>query len=187
MSAKELTAEELLNQQLGGMENGAGSARRSLRERLQDMFRGDDLVKIKNFTSYSVGWVYSDPKDINVEQPDKITRRITGIGRDYQKARVLKPGETKVVPGWEAYVGLVRFFKDYAQHEFKGETLQGAMNSYEEHTKFIEKAYLGVYDPNADAEKEEKLTAKEELDKDLGLTNAKTDTTENGGKTKQTR
>lgn len=187
MSAKELTAEELLNQELGGMENGAGSARQSLRERLQEMFRGDDLVKVKNFTSYNVGWVYSDPKDINVEQPDKITRRITGIGRDFQKARVLKPGETKVIPGWEAYVGLVRFYKDYAQHEFKGNTLQGAMNSYEEQSKFINKAYLGVYDPNEDVKTEEKKSAKEELDQDLGLTDAKTDTTENGGKAKQTK
>ena len=187
MSAKELTAEELLAKELGGEDNNTGSARKSLRERLQDTFRGDDLVKIKNFTSYSVGWVYSDPKDVTLEQPDKITQHLTGIGKDYQKARVLKPGETKVVPGWEAYVGLVRFFKDYAQHEFEGKSLQGAINSYEEQTKFINKAYLGIYDPNDDVIAEEKKTAKEELDQDLGLTSAKTDTTENGGKAKQVK
>ena len=186
MSAKELTAEELLNQELGGMENGAGSARLSLRERLQGMFRGDDLVKVKNFTSYSVGWVYSDPKDVDYEQPDKVTRRLVGVGKDYQKARVLKPGETKIVPGWEAYVGLVRFFKDYIQHEYKDKALQGAINSYEEQTKFINKAYLGTYDPNENEEIVEKKTAKEELDEDLGLTGTK-DTTKDGGKAKQAK
>lgn len=185
MSPKELTAEELLKQELGG--ETSGSARKSLRERLQEMFRGDDLVKVKNFTKYNVGWVYSDPKDVQVEHPDKITQHVYGIGRDYQKARVLKPGETKIIPGWEAYVGLVRFFKDYAQHEFDAKSIQGAINSYEEQTKFIDKAYLGTYDPNEDVRAEEKATAKEELDKDLGLTNAKTDTTDNGAKKQHTK
>lgn len=183
----DITAEELLNKELGGQENEG--ARMPLRERLQAMFRGDDLVRVKNFTTYKVGWVYSDPKDIEVEQPDKVTRRINGIGKGYQRARILKPGEIKIIPGWEAYVGLVRFFKDYVQHEFEGKSLQGAINSYEEQAKFIKKAYLGVYDPNEDTKEEEKKTAKEELDSDLGLTSkdAKTDTTEDGKKAKQTK
>ena len=49
---------------------------------------------------------------------------------------------------------------------------------------FINKAYLGTYDPNENEAAAEKKTAKEELDQDLGLTDTK-DTTKDGGKAKQ--
>lgn len=155
---------------LAGSQPTTGGSKRIMIETLQDMFGGDDLVIVKNFTKEKVGWVYSDRREVKLEQPNEYTRR---VWQGSQKVRVLAPGEEKVVPGWEAYVGLVRFYKQWVQ-ENGDLTL---MNSPANQSKFLAMAYKGTYDPNEvvvrdaekDAEKEVEADIKAEVDKDLGL------------------
>lgn len=194
MDNTQLTAEQLLQQQLGG--NGStDGVRRPLMERLHDKFRGDDIITIKNPFDFDTGWVYSDPKDIQITQPDKYTQRIDGIGQGYQKARILKAGKSIRIPGWEGYIAIVRFFKDWCQRNHQS-GLSAAMNSEPLQNEFVDKVYGGIYDPNADEIVEEKVAAKKELEDDLGLseepakeTKPNTDTTENGksGEKKQSK
>lgn len=120
------------------------SSAKSMREYLDDHFSGSDLVTIKNFMDVDTGWVFADPKKERIEQPDKSTRRVYHADRE---AKVLKPGQTITIPGWQAYVALNRMWKHYAQ-------LQGAQTgvtllSTVEMSKFVEKAYLGIFDPNS--------------------------------------
>lgn len=185
--SNELTAEQLLQQQIGG--NGASDGiRRLFIERLHFKFRGDDIITLKNPFSFDTGWVYSDPKDIEIEQPDKYTQRIGGIGNGYQKARVLKAGKSIRIQGWEGYIAIDRFFKDWCQRTQQN-GLAAAMNSEPLQDEFFDKVYGGVYDPNADEVVEEKVAAKKELEEDLGLADnaedvkPKTDTTDNGKRT----
>lgn len=133
---------------------------------LHDKFGADELVKIKNFTKRKTGWVYSDQKSLKVEQPNEFTRR---VWQGEQKVRVLEPGKTVIIPGWEAYVGLVRFYKQYIADEFPNE-FAVKMNSPKDQNDFVNKAFLGVYDPN---EPEEKVDVKAEVENDLGLVDEK--------------
>ena len=146
---------------------------------LHDTFGADDLVKIKNFTNKKTGWVYSDRRLLRVEQPNEFTRR---VWQGEQKHRILNPGQTVIVPGWEAYIGLVRFFKQYVAEEYSGK-MGVMMNSPQAQMDFISKAFVGIYDPNeaevendtkAEVEKDiKKVDAKKEVEDDLGLVNEK--------------
>jgi len=139
---------------------------------LHDKFGADELVKIKNFTKKKTGWVYSDRKPVEqggtfrIEQPNEFTRR---VWQGEQKVRVLNPGQTVIVPGWEAYVGLVRFYKQYISENFSGK-VGVMMNSPKDQIDFVNQAFVGVYDPN---EPEEKVDVKKEVEKDLGLVDEK--------------
>ena len=151
--------------------SGAGSvssdgSKKLMVDLLHDTFGADDLVKIKNFTNKKTGWVYSDRRLLKVEQPNEFTRR---VWQGEQKVRVLNPGQTVIVPGWEAYVGLVRFFKQYVAEEYSGK-MGVMMNSPKEQSDFVDKAFVGVYDPN---EPEEEKDVKKEVEKDLGLVDEK--------------
>ena len=134
---------------------------------LHDKFGADDLVKIKNFTKRKTGWVYSEHKSLKIEQPNEFTRR---VWQGEQKVRVLEPGQTVIVPGWEAYVGLVRFYKQYVADEFSGK-MSVMINSPQAQAEFIDKAYMGIYDPNET--KEEEKTVKSKVEEDLGLADEK--------------
>lgn len=133
---------------------------------LHDKFGADELVKIKNFTKKKTGWVYSEQKSLRIEQPNEFTRR---VWQGEQKVRVLEPGKTVIVPGWEAYVGLVRFYKQYIAENFSGK-VGVMMNSPKDQIDFVNQAFVGVYDPN---EPEEKVDVKKEVEKDLGLVDEK--------------
>jgi hypothetical protein len=132
-------------------------------EYLHDLFGADDLVKIKNFTARKTGWVYSDRRSVTVEQPNEFTRR---VWQGQQKVRVVNPGDIVIVPGWEAYIGLVRFYKQYIAEEFGGK-MSVMMNSPQSQAEFVSKAFVGVYDPN---EPEHEINVKEEVEKDLEKT-----------------
>lgn len=150
----------------GSTPSSADGSKKLMVDILHDKFGADDLVKIKNFTKNKTGWVYSDQKSLKIEQPNEFTRR---VWQGKQKVRVLEPGKTVIVPGWEAYVGLVRFYKQYVSETYPNEF--GVMlNSPKAQEDFIEKAYLGVYDPN---ETEEVKDVKAEVESDLGLVDEK--------------
>lgn len=112
---------------------------KNMREVLRDMFKPNDYVKIKNHLPYPVGWVYTNPEDEVIEQPSAATRRVT-FGEP--KSRILKSGQSVVVRGGEAYVALVRMFKQYAQVEGKYAQLSNNMPAIE---SFIGKAYQGLF------------------------------------------
>ena len=150
----------------GSNATAADGSKKLMVDLLHDKFGADDLVKIKNFTKRKTGWVYSDQRTLRVEQPNEFTRR---VWQGQQKVRVLDPGQTVIVPGWEAYVGMVRFYKQYIAEEFSGK-MGVMMNSPVEQQKFIEQAFAGIYDPN---EPEEKVDVKKEVESDLGLVDAK--------------
>lgn len=120
------------------------SSAKSMREYLDDIFSGSDLVTIKNFMDTDTGWVFADPKKERIEQPDKSTRRVYHPDRE---AKVLKPGQTITIPGWQAYVALNRMWKHYAQ--LQGSQTGATLLSTLEMSRFIEKAYLGIFDPNS--------------------------------------
>lgn len=153
-------AEQLL---AGSTPTAADGSKKLMVDPLHDKFGADDLVKVKNFTNFKTGWVYSDRRTLRVEQPNEYTRRVY---QGEQKVRVLNPGDIVIVPGWEAYVGLVRFYKQYVATEF-GSKMSVMMNSPESQKEFIDKAFAGIYDPN---EPETVVDVKKEVEKDLGLT-----------------
>ena len=155
--------EQLLAGSTGSSSDGS---KKLMVDLLHDRFGADDLVKIKNFTKRRTGWVYSDHKTLRVEQPNEFTRR---VWQGEQKVRVLEPGQTVIVPGWEAYVGLVRFYKQYIAEENSGK-MGVMMNSPKDQNDFVDKAFVGVYDPN---EPEEEKDVKKEVEKDLGLIDEK--------------
>lgn len=150
-----------------GTASGDGS-KKLMVDILHDKFGADDLVRIKNFTSRKTGWVYSDrtPAEsggtFRIEQPNEFTRR---VWQGQQKVRVLEAGKTIVVPGWEAYIGIVRFYKQYIAEEHSGK-MSVKMNSPKDQMDFIDKVFVGIYDPN---EPEEPKDVKKEVEDDLGL------------------
>lgn len=175
---------ELLSSSGAGAISSDGS-KKLMVDLLHEKFGADALVKIKNFTSRKTGWVYSDRTPVEnggtfrIEQPNEFTRR---VWQGKQKVRILEPGKTVIVPGWEAYVGLVRFFKQYVAEEYSGK-MGVMMNSPQAQMDFISKAFVGIYDPNeaevesdtkAEVEKDiKKVDAKKEVEDDLGLVNEK--------------
>ena len=150
----------------GSSPSNTDGAKKLMVDLLHDKFGADDLVKIKNFTKRKTGWVYSDQKTLRVEQPNEFTRR---VWQGEQKVRVLEPGQVVIVPGWEAYVGLVRFFKQYTGDEHSDD-FGVRVNSPKAQEDFISQAFIGLYDPN---EPEEKPDVKAEVEKDLGLVDEK--------------
>lgn len=150
----------------GSTPSSADGSKKLMIDLLHDKFGADDLVKIKNFTKNKTGWVYSDHKSLRIEQPNEFTRR---VWQGEQKVRVLEPGKTVIVPGWEAYVGLVRFYKQYVAETYPNE-FGVRMNSPKDQLDFVDKAFLGVYDPN---KTEEEKDVKAEVEKDLGLVDEK--------------
>ena len=147
--------------------NGGAGGRMTIDELLHTYFAPTDLVTVKNPFDFDTGWVYSDPKDITVEQPSAETRRVYGIGREFAKTRILHAGESVVLQGWEAYVGLTRFFKQWAQTTYGA----GDMNNPARFREFMNKAYGGIYDPNATNRPiQNEGTARQALENDLGLT-----------------
>lgn len=164
---------ELIEQLLSGsnpsanIANGGAGGRMTIDELLHTYFAPTDLVTVKNPFGFDTGWVYSDPKDITVEQPSAETRRVYGIGREFAKTRILHAGESVVLQGWEAYVGLTRFFKQWAQTTYGA----GDMNNPARFREFMNKAYGGIYDPNATSRPiQNEETARQALENDLGLT-----------------
>lgn len=137
--ARDLTPEELLAGSVG-----ASGAAKTMREFLSDYFTGSDLVTITNPMSYDTGWVFADPKSERIEQPDKSTRRVYHAER---QAKVLKPGQSITIPGWQAYIALDRMWKDYAQREHAG-NVGITLSSPVEMAAFVDKSYLGIFDPN---------------------------------------
>ena len=151
--------------------NAGAGGRMTIDESLHTYFAPTDLVTIKNPFDFDTGWVYSDPKDIQIEQPSPETRRVYGIGRKFQKTRILHAGESVVVQGWEAYVGLTRFFKQWVQMEYTGERLSGAMNNPLVFKSFMDKTFDGIFDPNASNKVvDSDAAARAALENDLGLT-----------------
>lgn len=147
--------------------NGGAGGRMTIDESLHKYFAPTDLVRIKNPFDFNTGWVYSDPKDIRVEQPSAETRRVYGVGREFQKTRILHAGESVVLQGWEAYIGLTRFFKQWAQITRDPQ----AMNNMVYFREFMTKVYDGIYDPNASNKVvETDEDARAALENDLGLT-----------------
>lgn len=164
---------ELTEQLLSGsnpsanIANGGAGGRMTIDELLHTYFAPTDLVTVKNPFNFDTGWVYSDPKDITIEQPSPETRRVYGIGREFAKTRILHAGESVVLQGWEAYVGLTRFFKQWAQTTYGA----GDMNNPARFREFMNKAYGGIYDPNATNRPiQNEETARQALENDLGLT-----------------
>ena len=136
--SQDLNPEDLIREATGTV-NSAGT----MREFLDDYFTGSDLVTIKNILSVDTGWVFADPKKERIEQPDKSTRRVYHAQRE---AKVLKPGQTITVPGWQAFIALDRMWKQYAQ--IQGGNVGVAMTSPVEMVAFVDKAYMGIFDPN---------------------------------------
>lgn len=145
--------------------NGGAGGRATIDEMLHSYFSPTELVRIKNPFAHDTGWAYSDPKDIKIEQPSAETRRVYGIGKGYQKVRIIHAGEDIVIAGWEAYVGLTRMFKAWVQEMDDVRN----MNNTITFKKFMDIAYLGTFDPNAGKNMPTILSPEEELEADLGL------------------
>lgn len=144
------------------LSTAAAEGKTNLIDKLYNLFSGDDMVKIINFTDKPTGWVYSDRKTTIIEHPDQYTRRVIP---GEQKVRVVNPKKSIVVPGYEAYVGMVRFFKQWVQDG--EESVAVTMNSPIKMEEFIKKAYGGIYDPNEAVE--EPVDVKTAVEEDLGL------------------
>lgn len=145
--------------------NGGAGGRATIDEMLHSYFSPTELVRIKNPFTHDTGWAYSDPKDIKIEQPSAETRRVYGIGKGYQKVRIIHAGEDIVIAGWEAYVGLTRMFKAWVQEMDDVRNMNNTLTF----KKFMDIAYLGTFDPNAGKNMPTILSPEEELEADLGL------------------
>lgn len=133
--------EQQLEQELQGGVSAPGSASKTLAQELSEMFRSDDYVIIKNPFKHKTGWIYVDPHDEVVEEPNHNTRRVYHGPR---QIRVLDEGASVTVRGWEALVALDRLFKEYAQE--KGNLSMVATDA-QARQEFLSLAYGGVFDP----------------------------------------
>lgn len=145
--------------------NAGAGGRATIDEMLHDYFPPTEIVRIRNPFNHDTGWAYSDPKDIKIEQPSEVTRRVYGIGRGFQKVRILHAGEDIVIPGWEAYIGLTRMFKAWVQES--GDVRN--MNNTLKFKGFMDEAFMGIYDPNQGRNNPTTISMEEQLENDLGL------------------
>lgn len=143
----------------------ANDGSKLLLDRMHDMFDADDLVKIKNFTNRKIGWVYCDKKSTRIEQPNEFTRR---VWQGEQKARVIDAGKSVIIPGWEAYVALNRFYEDWAVNDMHDERGAHVLSSTMQ-AEFLDKAFGGVQDINNLNAEPEVVDVKKEVEDDLGL------------------
>lgn len=123
---------------------GVQNSTENMLERLAKTFTATDLVTIKNILPEPFGWVYTDPKETVVVQPDSATRRVS-FGEP--KVHSLEIDGQKTIPGWEAYIALERMWKAYAQLEI--EKISFVLTSTQEMDSFLSKAYLGTFDPDS--------------------------------------
>lgn len=142
-----------------------GAERKSVKEMIMDYFRPTDLVKIHNPFKWHTGWAYSHPDEEVVEQDGSATRR---VWPGKPKTRILPAGHSVVIPGWEAYIGVTRFYKQWCQVEHPSK-FGVAINSPVEFAKFMKLVYDGVYDPNANQNNPAEMDARAALERDLGL------------------
>lgn len=133
-----LTAEQLLKEA-----EIAPAASVSLGEKLHSMFKRNDLVRVKNIDDKPSGYVFVNPDDEVVQMPDRATRRVTP-GKP--QAVVLQPGEVKVMYGWQAYIALDRLWKEYAQRRSSAD--QSLISDDVARDEFLDKSFLGLFDPN---------------------------------------
>ena len=146
--------------------NGGAGGRMTIDEMLHSYFAPTDMVTVKNPFDFDTGWVYADPKDLRIEQPSAETRRVYGIGREFQKTRLLHAGESLVLQGWEAYIGLTRFFKQWVMQKYNPQSI----NDMQLFQKFMSMVYGGIFDPNAQNNNVvDDVSAREALENDLGL------------------
>lgn len=145
--------------------NGGAGGRATIDEMLHDYFPPTEIVRVRNPFNHDTGWAYSDPKDIKIEQPSEETRRVYGIGRGFQKVRILHAGEDIVIPGWEAYIGLTRMFKAWVQ---ENDDVRN-MNNTLKFKGFMEVAFMGIYDQNQGRNNPTTISMEEQLENDLGL------------------
>lgn len=145
--------------------NGGAGGRATIDEMLHSYFSPTELVRIKNPFTHDTGWAYSDPKDITIEQPSAETRRVYGIGKGFQKVRIIHAGEDIVIAGWEAYVGLTRMFKAWVQEMDDVRNMNNTLTF----KKFMDIVYLGTFDPNSGKNMPTILSPEEQLEADLGL------------------
>lgn len=145
--------------------NGGAGGRATIDEMLHSYFSPTELVRIKNPFTHDTGWAYSDPKDIKIEQPSAETRRVYGIGKGFQKVRIIHAGEDIVIAGWEAYVGLTRMFKAWVQEMDDVRNMNNTLTF----KKFMDIVYLGTFDPNSGKNMPTILSPEEQLEADLGL------------------
>ena len=113
-------------------------------ERLAKTFKPIDLVTIRNVLPEPFGWVYTDPSETVITQPDSATRRVE-YGKP--KANSLEVDGTKTIPGWQAYIALERMWKAYAQLDI--EKISFVLTSSQEMDAFLDKAFVGVFDPDS--------------------------------------
>ena len=113
-------------------------------ERLSKTFKPIDLVTIRNVLPEPFGWVYTDPSETVISQPDSATRRVE-FGAP--KASSLEVDGTKTIPGWQAYIALERMWKAYAQLDI--EKISFVLTSSQEMDAFLSKAFVGVFDPDS--------------------------------------
>jgi len=123
---------------------GVQNSTENMLERLAKTFTATDLVTIKNILPEAFGWVYTDPKETVITQPDSATRRVE-FGAP--KAHTLEAGASRTIPGWEAYIALERMWKAYAQIDI--EKISFVLTSPQEMDAFLGKAYLGTFDPDS--------------------------------------
>ena len=138
------SAEQQLQEQLLAGVQGKTKQTGKIRDQLRDLFEPNDFVTVRNPFDHITGWAFVNPaKELSI-RPDKITKRTT-FGAP--ETRILKPGESVVIHGWEAYIAIGRMFKEYAQEQ--GANMIIVLSSQEEIDKFISKTFGGVFDPNA--------------------------------------
>lgn len=165
LSTKDFEA-QLLAQAQG--QTVANDGAKLLVDRLHDLFGADDLVKIKNFTKRRIGWVYCDKSGTRIEQPNEFTRR---VWQGPQKARSVEPGKSIIIPGWEAFVALNRFYEDWATNE-KADSKVSYVLSGTMQEEFLSQAFGGKVDIN-DLNSEPVVDVKKEVEDDLGLSDGK--------------
>jgi hypothetical protein len=86
----------------------AGARKKTLGEKLREAFKADDFVRVINIDDELFTWQALDPSDesyYTVPGPQKNTVR--GL----PKLFTLQPGETTVLPGWNAYLMIENLYK----------------------------------------------------------------------------
>lgn len=147
-----------------GVSSIGAASNESIMERLYKRFRATDFIRVINPDTEPFSWVYSDPKDEIVEQPDRITKHIYP-GKP--KITTLQPGESRVILGGEGYVMIDAAVKKLIQKN-SAKIGVGLRNGVDIE-KYIGEVYMGITDPFAVNNQPQPTTAKTSVEEDLGL------------------
>ena len=136
------------------------SIRKNLEDKIADLFGPADFVRVINPDDEVFWWQVMDPakEHINIESPTSKT-----VIRDLPDLYSIQPGESKVLPGWNARLMIIGLYKKLAAKDSlanhpEGKNVDGkpvdiafGWDDDIKQDSFINKIFVGIETPRFDS------------------------------------